>query len=264
MTLSTVGFFFWFSKQKFQPPPALRVCCLRRKAVSIITQHTRDQKVLFVFRWICHAKCLESQPQNVLFSLQRIQQSASGPMTVTGEKSAAHQSGIGESSTQIKQQRFAVPLIWIFPPDCRTTREFVSHATNAAKSLFLCHVQNKGWSKYVIFNTVSWVDVSARMTFLWVRHSAQTTKNSQLRTSKCNFTSCKATGHLPCFFTDWDDWGQLAVLRGNTINYTPHGRVSERLTTHTCRSSWKRNICDRGKQTVERAAERERETTRSD
>lgn len=186
-------------------------------------------------------------------------------MTVTGEKSAAHQSGIGESSTQIKQQWFAVQLIWIFPPDYRTTREFVSHATNAVKYFFLCHVwhqhqvQNKDWSKFVIFKTVSWVDVSTKMTFLWVRHTAQTTKNSQLRTSKCNFTSCKATGHLPCFFTDWDDWGQLTVLRGNTINYTPHGRDSERLTTHTCRSSWKRNICDRGKHRLWRGWPRERE-----
>lgn len=195
-------------------------------------------------------------------------------MTVTGEKSAAHQSGIGESSTQMKQQWFAVQLIWIFPPDYRTTQGFVygskvSHATNAAKYLFLCRVwpqrqvQNKDRSQCVIFSTVSRVDVSTTVTFLWVRHLAQTTQNSQLRTSKCNFTSCKATGHLPCFFTDWDDWGQLTVLRGNTINYTPHGGDSERLTTHTCRSSWKRNIRDRGKHGLWRGRPKEKERDHS-
>lgn len=47
------------------------------------------------------------------------------------------------------------------------------------------------------------------------------TVENERATSKCNLTSCKATGHLPCIFIDWNDWGQLAVLRGNTINYTP-------------------------------------------
>lgn len=83
------------------------------------------------------------------------------------------------------------------------------------------------------------------MTFLWVRHSARTAINSQLKTmgatSKCNLTGCKATGHLPCLFIDWDDWGQLTVLRGNPINYAPHGDW-ERLTT--CCSNWKKKISE--------------------
>lgn len=230
-------------------------------------------KVLFVFRWICHAKCLESQPQNVLFSLRRIQQSASGPMTVTGEKSAAHQSGIRESfdTNEIGLQGSSSEYFHLTTGQHRSLYMYLKfHMRPTLLSIyFYCHgwhqhqVQNKDWSKCVIFNTVSSVDVSTKMTFVWVRRSAQATKNSQLRTSKCNFTSCKATGHLPCFFTDWDDWGQLTVLRGNTINYAPHGGDSERLTTHTCRSSRKRNIWDRGKHRLW-AAERERETTRSD
>lgn len=76
-------------------------------------------------------------------------------------------------------------------------------------------------------------------------------------TSKCDLTSCKATGHLPCIFIEWSGWGQRAVLRGNTINYTPRCSGWERLTAR--RSNWKRNIRNRGKHKLWRRREKGKE-----
>lgn len=87
-------------------------------------------------------------------------------------------------------------------------------------------------------------DVTARVTFFSVARRPFAVGDERA-TSKCDLTSCKATGHLPCIFIEWSGWGQLAVLRGNTINYTPRCSGWERLTAW--RSNWKRNIRNGGK-----------------
>lgn len=96
-------------------------------------------------------------------------------------------------------------------------------------------------------------DVTARVTFFSVARRPFAV-GDEGATSKCDLTSCKATGHLPCIFIEWSGRGQLAVLRGNTINYTPRCSGWERLTAR--RSNWKRNIRNGGKHKLWRRREK--------
>lgn len=140
------------------------------------------------------------RPQNVLFSLPWLQQPASVLITVSKAEKVC-------SSTRRARRKFC----WSYSVKVCSAAPLSRQRTDLALDF------NNVW--HFLRGRGRQNDILLRQTLGADGHPF--TVEKERATSKCNLTSCKATGHLPCIFIDWNDWGQFAVLRGNTINYTP-------------------------------------------